>query len=98
MENTYKVRIKALLDAIADSKSSHVAPNEEAYLISVGSWSLVYQSFFETWARTKKMKSYSFFNAKEMLAALYELVSLPYAPGVIACNILMATQKTPWKC
>jgi DNA-binding NarL/FixJ family response regulator len=87
MENTYKVRIKALLDAIADTKASDRDLLEPAYLISVGSWSLIYQSFLETWAKTKLMKAYTFFNAKEMLHALQALVYLPYSPGVIACNI-----------
>lgn len=87
MDDKYKVRIKALLDAIAYAKPAHTTTTETSYLLSVGSWSLPYQSFLETWAKTKNMKIFIFLNAKEMLATLKEIVHLPYSPGLIACNI-----------
>jgi FixJ family two-component response regulator len=84
----YKARISALLDAVSDTNvSEKTASQEPAHLISVGSWSLTYQSYLENFAKAKNLKTNSFSNAKEILDAVQTLVHLPYVPGVLACNV-----------
>jgi FixJ family two-component response regulator len=85
---TYKARINSLLDAVADTNVADKSTKQEpAHLISVGSWSLAYQSHLENFAKAKSLHTNSFLNAKEMLEAVQTLVHLPYVPGVLACNV-----------
>jgi two-component system response regulator DctR len=85
---TYKARINSLLDAVTESNATDKSIQQEpAHLISVGSWSLAYQSHLENFAKAKNLRTNSFSNAKEMLDAVHTLVHLPYVPGVLACNV-----------
>jgi FixJ family two-component response regulator len=85
---TYKARINSLLDAVAETNATDKTTKQEpAHLISVGSWSLAYQSHLESFAKAKNLQTHGFANANEMLEAVQTLVHLPYVPGVLACNV-----------
>lgn len=85
---TYKTRINALLDAVSEtSATDKTLKQEPADLICVGTWSLAYQSYFESFAKAKNLRITGFSNAEEMLGAFHTLVHLPYGPGVLACNV-----------
>ena len=86
--STYKARTLALLDAVAETHTTDkTASQVPAHLITVGSWSLVYQSHLGSFAKAKNLKNNSFANTQEMLRAMQSLVHLPYVQGVLACNV-----------
>jgi DNA-binding NarL/FixJ family response regulator len=86
--SNYQARFHALINAVAETNSAEKANiHDPAHLITVGTWSLAYQSHLESFTKAKNLSVNSFANAKEMREAVQTLVHLPYVPGVLACNV-----------